>query len=801
MSLQKKYYFSFKSIINQQYTVEIWQNITGTTLTAVEILGDESPFIVQYPSITKFEPVRGSGCSLNLISQTDGQFFNLFTANYLEYQLRLYKGNNLIWCGFLDSELFTEDFSQLWNYPVSFSGSDGFAVLERINYLDNNLLHYSGITSQFEVIKNIVNKLGLPYNAIYFNVSTTSTELTIASNETIFHKTYVINSDYYNEDNEAETCRTVLEHQLAPYGGFIIQNNGSLFITDVNVVAAGGTTTFQKFDSSFNYIGTEAINLNIGDLSTIRFADTAQTRNVVPGFNKQIIKYQPYAGNKIMDFSPDSDFSGSGSTSSEIGTYGYKWTETTYPSGKTFINYPSNGSYFCNSTGLDGENVGNKEYYLKINTKGLSHLGMTDSGQVINPTFTTIKELPTLIGSNQYFIKLNISAFFRTTNDLNNPADKPTLIVAGILQTKINCGDYHLQINNIIGTPNYGLPYWASGGTENFYITMVNETNPDSKSSSNSKFNPMENTWVDFKKSKIITDGLGGYKLDTKDFLIPLINIDYDIDLNPIFYPVDGLLTFSLFDYRVYTIVGNFYVETTCIDCRIKDIKLTIVDSLGNEINDDDIEYVGYMNSFYKDEGQEITLYNGTSINQNPCERGSLLKYDGNTYNFIQSWTRQNKTDLIENLLLRSVVSNYTDKTIEFSFVSNSISSVLGTLTYNNYLSGIKLMPISCNLDYYNENAEITAQQVIIDSLDINKSFGVIDTPTTTTTTTIITGTTTTTTTIIYSGICQSYWYDGTGTLSYLDCSSIVINTSVDGVGNFNALEVYTSDGVSWGLN
>jgi len=72
---------------------------------------------------------------------------------------------------------------------------------------------------------------------------------------------------------------------------------------------------------------------------------------------------------------------------------------------------------------------------------------------------------------------------------------------------------------------------------------------------------------------------------------------------------------------------------------------------------------------------------------------------------------------------LRSIVSNYTDKTIELSCTLNMINSVVGTVTYSNYLAGIKLMPISCNLDYRNDSAEIVLQQINKDSLEINKSF------------------------------------------------------------------------------
>jgi hypothetical protein len=84
---------------------------------------------------------------LNLLSTTDRKFFDLYTADMMEYQIRFYNDTDLIWCGYLDSEMYSEPFNQCKNYPVTFTGTDGFALLERINYLDESGDNYTSLST------------------------------------------------------------------------------------------------------------------------------------------------------------------------------------------------------------------------------------------------------------------------------------------------------------------------------------------------------------------------------------------------------------------------------------------------------------------------------------------------------------------------------------------------------------------------------------------------------------------------------------------------------------------------------
>ena len=166
-NFQKKYYYDFKSVDGKNHTVEIWQD-TPTVIIATKINGAPYPFVVTLPGIThKFQPVRGTGADLNLFATSTMQFMDLYTANMQEYQVRHYINSTLNWCGFLDTELFSSDLSRQKNYSVEITANDGFALLDRINYVQSDGSKYTGFTSQYELLKFIIQKLNLPYINIY----------------------------------------------------------------------------------------------------------------------------------------------------------------------------------------------------------------------------------------------------------------------------------------------------------------------------------------------------------------------------------------------------------------------------------------------------------------------------------------------------------------------------------------------------------------------------------------------------------------------------------------------------------
>jgi len=697
MSLQKKYYYTFRGLDNTSFLAEIWQETTAT-ITAEEITGDLDPFNIEYPTTTIFEPVKGSGCTLNLLSTIDRKFLNLYTANMLEYQIRLYKSGILYWVGYLDSELYSEPFNELTNYTVTFTGSDGFALLERLNYVDGSGNKFTGLVTQWQVLQNILSKLNLPFKNIYIGLSTLSNDFTLAASETILHKTYCNNQNWYNEDGDAETARKVLEEILKPYAAYIIQDNANIYITDVNTMAGATDALFRKYSSSFSYISTDTINLNLGDLSTIKFAANDQQLNVVSGFNRQIIKYSPYITPELIDFK-STDFT-TPVQSTTYGTSPYQWSETIYSNSGSWIN---SYGFFASYTGAETLNKDDADSYLKLsNSEG-------------NLSFTYKNELPYLIPSNSK-LKITCKAFCRMSNNLNG--DDTT---SKIYQLKVKC---RLKIGDkqYFRTSAFSKGWVSSGDsrTLDFDFEQQEVVTKQSKYLYAEKA-PIDNKWIDLKA--LSTNGGGG--IVNKNIPIELISNDYYIPLNSGFS--GGLISFEIYDWDILTAYDALQAQThdevkaLVKDVRIKDLVISIIDSNNKEYSKSDLEYTGYMNQQYKNEGSEITLYQGTSKIDTPIEKGSLMGYNGNFY-YLNTWTREGKTNCIEKLLLRSIVSNYTNKRIELSATINRIDSIVGCLKYQSFLPDKNLMIVGNTQNLADNTTTVTLQEVIKDNLEINES-------------------------------------------------------------------------------
>ena len=714
-TFQKKYYYTFKPLDYKVHTVEIWQN-TALTLTPIQVIGAPDPFIVSLSGLNdKLEPVRGTGADLNLFATSSMQYMDLYTSTIQEYQVRHYIDGNLNWCGYLDTELFSSDISKQKNYTVSITANDGFALLDQMTYLQSNTLPFTGISSQYSILQYIISKLNLPYNNIYIGLSTTIPGVTIAASETIFNKIYVKNANFYDEDGVPMTLREVLDSTLRSLGAFIIQSNGSLYITDIQSMVSGSTFTFKKYDNSLTYVGTESSKLTlIGDLSTLKFAGSTQTLNIVPAYNKAVVSYSPYPIKDIIDFKAEEDFYNTdgftGITINYKPSTGYNafwWNETNYMNSKTWTN--TNNGKFIKMWGATTGNEDMIDYYLKIDKYG------TGAGYLMNSSTLSFKcklDLPFIIPS-KYKIKVNAKSFIRTIDTLGNEAvdvTKQMVYIEYFCKVKIGNKQYSYSPTQLGAT--HLTKGWVDLANSGYY-SMVFSIAPTGSTNINYV---SENEWIDLKWYSF----KGDYVAVPNDYMIPLTGFS------------GGQLEFEIYGFRVWPswsyipqLATSDSLMASVKDVRLKDITFSLVDENNNPVGDSDIEYVGIINPMYKGDGNKIDIKQGTNITGNPLERGDLVTYDGTTYSWLNQFTRGGTTDIIENLLLRTYVGNYENKNIAVTATVKQLPSNVGYLTYDypSTLTGKKFMLTAFTNNYANNSSEITMQEVFADSLNINKTY------------------------------------------------------------------------------
>jgi hypothetical protein len=700
MAEQVKIYGSFKDLNDNVYTINIIED-SETALTP-QLCEIADTFVTRYIDIAnKFTAVRGSISEFALLSVTDRQFIGLYTANIKQYKVNFYKGAAIIWTGWIDSERYSEPFNEIENYPVTIAANDGFNLLDRLDYIQSNGANYYGIVSQWTVLTNILSKLGLSWNNLLIGLSTTINADAMAAGETIFHKQHVNQSNYYNEDGDPETCRTVLEALLKPLGAFIQQVNGNLYITDVNHLAQDTAISFKKYNPvTFAYVSTDTVNQNIGDLTDIEFADSNQVLDTISGVNKQIVSYSPYVNTLPVKHEPGTDDFIGEDVTTNYGAGLYTWKQVTYLTSKYWDKY--NLGSFCRAEATAGSNNGEKNYFLKVGKYAFGDLAESKL------SFKTKLQLPHILPS-QHYLRVNVTANFRTKTDWENPAETGTKITMGMLRMYVKIGTQKRKKQAF--SNNWELA--TSLVPFELYFFTPERIDPDAAHDFAIYYANIADTDIASTNLKIYSEN--NYTQDP--ILIPLVN-------GGIF--TGGIIEVGIYDFqttnRGYNYQNQLYdgfADSATIECRIKDIEFSITDGKGNLVNTNDKEYVAKLNPLFANKGETVNLIHGASPYQISTERGALLGYKNNAYYFISQWIREGVTDKIENLLLRSIVSNYTEPSVKLPCKINMPSSILGFLTYENFLSGKKLMVAGATLNYAEAEADVTLIEISKDNLTI----------------------------------------------------------------------------------
>lgn len=698
---QKKYWFDYGTIDGKVNTVEIWQH-TDDTLVAEEVQPMGEPFILEMPQLShKFQPVRGTGCEINLLSTSDRKFFNgLYHTDMREMMIKHFIDGVLNWVGFANSEMVRESYSEAVNYPFQITGNDGFALLDRLQFVDEAGDHYTGIKSFFELVTICLNRIGLPFFELRIALSTTIPDFTIGAYSTLLHFMNVNCENFYNEDGDPETMRKVLESVLQPLGAYITQVGANVYITDVHTMATGGDIPWYCYDLLFGTYIKQLTRSETVDFSSIGYMGTGSTIEQSGGKNKQVISYSPYPIRTILpecmkdlsEFSstPAADFS-----TRDSGAYYYKalsgHDKFTVYSPATFEQ-----SYRDFGINVDKEHSSDASVCItwKSGTVGTKVLEMT-----VHPYLTMSKGLT--IGESVYTggtrltsrgrykgvgIKFSGEAeFYRWWTSGSSTRD------GGVRSFKLK---YILRVGGYSGTLGNNRTYSGAPGS-------------------------LSNQWAAYPGSPQAY----GYVTIAKDDFSNVCGVWMPFEVtawNSIDLSGDVYLEFySEIDYtdeygKTWTNTNNQHEQV-----RIRKLAISLVDSeTGKEIGDVDFEYVGLLDKKLKDEAEKINLICGTD--KSFVDRGKIMFLSNSFYSSQRTFTRAGQTYCIEDLLLNSLSSNYRMGYITLSDLKLKTGwNHLNILTDTGLISNKKFMVTSFRTNYRDNVTDAATTEISPDSLTI----------------------------------------------------------------------------------
>lgn len=253
-----KYRIEFKDIVVNLKKL----NYNGTFLI---IKGSSNPLKISYLDSNVFDTIKTAGVTIELVSESDRQLIDLYTANYKEWQIEILKNDEIIFTGYITPELYQENFGLNSNYIVSVEGNNGIGILSRERYLKSDNTNYRGTTSVFQVIKNCIEKIGINYAGYKIVTDLKVNNYNPASNKSILQYLMVNNDNYIDEDGVVMNCYDVLDSVLKPLNLSLFIENNYVYIVD------------------FEYLKNE--NINVKTFSFSSDTCTNSTENVVLDLN------------------------------------------------------------------------------------------------------------------------------------------------------------------------------------------------------------------------------------------------------------------------------------------------------------------------------------------------------------------------------------------------------------------------------------------------------------------------------------------------------------------------------------
>lgn len=664
MSMGLKYKGGFCSLNNTLYEVEIYRE--GYTGVASGIAFSDDPLQIEWSEADKLEPVQSSKAILQLYSDTDRQFIDLYTVQAGSIRLDVYRNGSLYWSGTLDPELYEEPFAYKADYGVTLTFAD-MAILDRLNWSK------TGFMTLREVITEALIQTRIRYGATEEHIST---RLSQYNTDNILDVISVNLSNFFDEDGEPLSLREVLDETLRPFGLRLIQKGGKIVIYDLNEIYTAFNQQTVTWDSDDSTLAVDRVYNNV-KLTFSPYEKTTMIKGEVDP------KSVPGDGFIIrVDCTK-------GSTGNLIAPDGFKMALS--DTGKGLIK-SDKAKFFRIDPVYSGEASAGIAWTVIIKN---NYDGDINRLQAATPTIgdllLKVPETSYLgyvgLNRNKYKLKLTMQLLF---DPRYNPFENASQQNYGkAFDNQKNRANYAyvpfiLTLRDVDGK---ALLHWQNHEVKdgNSYVRK------------NCDWFPGEGAWGDawmcwYQGNRSNESGLGGWqgnkqiigyyrgdlpvlfdKMDMAEYIdLPTVSGWLELQIGA------GVPTYDYKSDSSWQIRQEVYN-----DCRwilYKEPKIELVNKYSKSLDTEDIEHNAWINRSAKEELKIETIL-GTLKEPSPVAQGQLFKTaDKSVQN---SFFRAGVTDCLERLLIGTAYSNYSTRHNTLSGTTALLPS-FGTYTDTN---------------------------------------------------------------------------------------------------------------------
>lgn len=263
-SLEIKFYM-------EDYIGEI-ETLTGAP-SAFVVTGTDEEFV--------YEPVRTSTASVSIV--TDSLLNDLFSVNSHQVAVKLYRGNKLLWTGYVEPEVFTQAYVPIAD-KLSINCISAIGTLENIQYEKQT---ENGFITAINLLRYIIRSANGGYEKIYIPYVYGSSEVNYSTKKNIFDEITLAEENFTSEGMMLDE---VLEYFCRFFNWTLYDYEGSLYFVDADWKG-------EYFSYGEDLVTYEMVTPNTVLLQDIGFGGSDHTIDVLPGYNKVTVK----AINNVFD--------------------------------------------------------------------------------------------------------------------------------------------------------------------------------------------------------------------------------------------------------------------------------------------------------------------------------------------------------------------------------------------------------------------------------------------------------------------------------------------------------------------
>lgn len=189
------------------------------------LIDDNTGVLVADSVIIKSEEVNyvkdiisSSSLEFTLLAEREGQYRDLYTTDYKGIKVELFRGDKCEFVGYLDSELYEEEFNIDYNYPINFKAGN-LKILKR---LDFDLFRRQTVS---DILTHILSKIDIKLN---FNSSFRSGVIPASE--------FNVECSIFHKEFESDNCYDVLNKILQPLLLMSYIDGDTLHIFDIHTV-------------------------------------------------------------------------------------------------------------------------------------------------------------------------------------------------------------------------------------------------------------------------------------------------------------------------------------------------------------------------------------------------------------------------------------------------------------------------------------------------------------------------------------------------------------------------------------